>query len=40
VSNLGGINAEDVRIGQKVQVDWNPIDDGWVLPVFKPAEAL
>ena len=36
VSNLGGINAEDVRIGMKVQVDWNPIREGWLLPVFKP----
>jgi len=37
VSNLGGIDADDVAIGMKVQVDWNPIQDGWVLPVFKPA---
>ena len=37
VSNLGGIDADDVRIGMKVQVDWNPIKDGWVLPIFKPA---
>ena len=37
VSNLGGIDADDVQIGMKVQVDWNPIKDGWVLPVFKPA---
>lgn len=40
VSNLGGIDADDVRIGQKVQVDWNPIDDGWMLPIFKPVEAV
>lgn len=38
VSNLGGIEAEKVEIGMKVAVDWNPIEDGWVLPVFKPAE--
>lgn len=37
VSNLGGIDADDVKIGLKVQVDWNPIKDGWVLPIFKPA---
>jgi hypothetical protein len=37
VSNLGGMDAEDVTIGLKVTVDWNPIEDGWVLPVFRPA---
>jgi uncharacterized OB-fold protein len=37
VSNLVGVNAEDVAIGMKVQVDWNPINDGWVLPIFLPA---
>ncbi|MET0373610.1 MAG: OB-fold domain-containing protein [Rhizorhabdus sp.] len=37
VSNLGGIDADAVTIGMKVQVDWNPIDDDWVLPIFKPA---
>jgi uncharacterized OB-fold protein len=36
VTNLIGINADDVKIGLKVQVDWNPIRDGWVLPIFKP----
>ena len=36
VSNLAGLNAEDVKIGMKVQVDWNPIQDGWMLPIFKP----
>lgn len=40
ISNLGGINAEDVTIGMKVAIDWNPIDDGWLLPVFKPAESV
>jgi hypothetical protein len=39
VTNLGGIDADDVKIGLKVVVDWNPIEDGWVLPVFKPAAA-
>lgn len=37
VSNLGGIDADDVTIGMKVQVDWNPIEDDWVLPIFEPA---
>ena len=36
VANLSGINAEDVRIGMKVAVDWTPIQDGWVLPNFRP----
>lgn len=38
-SNLFGIDADDVKIGMKVQVDWNPIQDEWVLPIFKPLEA-
>ena len=35
VTNLVGVNAEDVTIGMKVQVDWNPIQDEWVLPIFR-----
>jgi hypothetical protein len=38
VSNLVGVAAEAVKIGMKVQVDWNPIQDDWVLPIFRPAE--
>ena len=37
VSNLAGLPAEEVTIGMKVQVDWNPIQDGWVLPIFRKA---
>ena len=37
VSNLVGMNAEDVKIGMKVKVDWNPIKDEWVLPIFRQA---
>jgi len=37
VTNLVGVNAEDVAIGDKVQVDWNPIQGDWVLPIFRPA---
>lgn len=37
VANLGGVNAEDVRIGMKVAVEWTPIQDGWALPNFRPA---
>ncbi|HEY2659785.1 MAG TPA: Zn-ribbon domain-containing OB-fold protein [Caulobacteraceae bacterium] len=39
VSNLVGMKAEDVKIGMRVQVDWNPIKDDWVLPIFRPAES-
>ena len=35
VSNLVGLPAGEVEIGMKVQVDWNPIRDGWVLPIFR-----
>ena len=37
VTNLAGIDAEDVKIGMKVTVDWNPIEGDWVLPIFTPA---
>ena len=40
VSNLGEIDADDVHIGLKVQVDWNPIEGGWVLPIFKPLRSV
>ena len=36
VTNLAGINAENVKIGMKVIVDWNPIQQGWSLPIFIP----
>ena len=36
VTNLAEVDADDVEIGMKVQVGWNPIQDGWVLPIFKP----
>ncbi len=34
-ANVTGCNAEDVRIGMKVQVEWTDIQDGWVLPNFR-----
>jgi uncharacterized OB-fold protein len=37
VSNVTGIDADDVKIGMKLTVDWNPIEGGWLLPIFKPA---
>ena len=35
VSNLVDIDPDDIKIGMKVKVDWNPIKDGWVLPIFR-----
>lgn len=35
VTNLVDMPVDDVVIGLKVQVDWNPIRDGWVLPIFR-----
>lgn len=37
VSNIVGMPAEEVTIGMRVRVDWNPIRDGWVLPIFRKA---
>ncbi len=36
VSNLVGIDPDKVEIGMTVAVDWHPITEGWVLPIFKP----
>ena len=36
-ANVSGVDAENVRIGMTVTVDWTPIQDGWVLPNFKKA---
>lgn len=36
VTNLYGLDAEDVQIGMKVQVNWQSIADDWVLPIFEP----
>jgi uncharacterized OB-fold protein len=36
VSNLIGTDPAAVVIGQRVQVEWNPIQEGWLLPVFRP----
>jgi uncharacterized OB-fold protein len=35
VSNIVGLNADDVTIGMNVIVDWNPIKNNWVLPIFR-----
>jgi len=37
VSNLVGVDPDAVHIGMKVTVDWNPIQDDWVLPNFRKA---
>lgn len=37
VTNIIGIDADDVSIGMKVSVDWTSIQEGWKLPIFKAA---
>jgi uncharacterized protein len=37
VSNLVGVDPDEVHIGMRVTVDWNPIQGGWVLPNFRKA---
>jgi len=39
VSNVFGIPANEVAIGMKVQVEFNPIKGGWQVPIFHPATA-
>lgn len=39
VTNIVDIAPEDVSIGMAVTVDWNPISDGWVLPIFRAKQA-
>lgn len=34
---LRGIDEADMRVGQPVQVDFEPLDDNVTLPVFRPA---
>lgn len=38
VSNLVGIAPSKVEIGMAVQCDFNPIQDGWMLPIFRPLD--
>lgn len=35
IANVTGCDAEDVKIGMKVTVEWTPIQDGWVMPNFR-----
>lgn len=37
VSNVVGAAPTDVMIGMTLRVDFSPIADGWLLPVFRPA---
>jgi uncharacterized OB-fold protein len=37
VSNVVDIVPEEVSIGMRVEVDFLPITDGWLLPVFRAA---
>jgi len=37
VSNVIGVEPADVRIGLALTVDFHPITDGWLLPVFRVA---
>ncbi|MGY3555429.1 Zn-ribbon domain-containing OB-fold protein [Williamsia sp. R60] len=38
VSNLIGIDPADVEIGMQLVVDFHPIQDDWLLPVFRVAD--
>lgn len=35
VSNIVGVRPADVTIGMTVQVDFVPITEGWMLPIFR-----
>ncbi|GAA4663578.1 Zn-ribbon domain-containing OB-fold protein [Gordonia humi] len=37
VSNVIDVDSSAVSIGMKLTVDFHPITDGWLLPVFRPA---
>jgi uncharacterized OB-fold protein len=39
VSNVIDVAPNDVTIGMALRVDFSPIADGWLLPVFRPDEA-
>jgi len=39
VSNIIDIAPADVAIGMPLQVEFSPIADGWMLPVFRAAQA-
>ncbi|MGW0582643.1 OB-fold domain-containing protein, partial [Streptomyces sp. NPDC002920] len=37
VTNVIGVEPENVRIGMALTIDFHPITDGWLLPVFRVA---
>src|SRR6516165_11382302 len=37
VSDVIGVDPAEVRIGTELTVDFHPISDGWLLPVFRVA---
>ena len=39
VSNAVGVLPEQVEIGMELEVDFHPISDDWLLPVFRPLGA-
>ncbi|MGV0793544.1 Zn-ribbon domain-containing OB-fold protein [Mycolicibacterium sp. XJ1819] len=38
VSNIVDVDPADVAIGMALRVDFSPIADGWLLPVFRAAD--
>jgi uncharacterized OB-fold protein len=38
ISNVVDVDPAAVAIGMELQVDFTPISDGWLLPVFRAAE--
>jgi len=38
VSNVVDVRPADVTIGMALRADFSPIADGWILPVFRPAD--
>jgi uncharacterized OB-fold protein len=39
VTNLIDVDPADVHIGMELQVDFHPISDDWLLPIFRAATA-
>lgn len=39
VSNVVDVAPEEVKIGTRLHVDFTPITDGWLLPIFRVASA-
>ncbi len=37
VSNLVDATLDDLKIGLPVEILWNPIQDGWKVPLFRPS---